>query len=97
MRFISLMDGTEMGDMLLIFKTDAPVEELKELERISNEVYLNSGDYDDIPIWSYVLKQKGYKFNYIDEHRNVTAYGTSGEWLKEKYPHIEEHYCIKNQ
>lgn len=96
MRFISLMDGTEMGDMLIIFKTDAPVKELKELERISNELYMSSGDYDDIPIWSYVLKQKGYVFNYIDEYRNVTVYGTSKEWLKEKYPQIEEHYCIES-
>lgn len=32
-RFISLAEGTGMGDLLLIFKTDAPVEELKKIRR----------------------------------------------------------------
>ena len=33
-RLITLSDGTGMGDELIIFKTNAPVEELKKLEKI---------------------------------------------------------------
>ena len=32
-RLITLSDGTGMGDELIIFKTNAPVEELKKLEK----------------------------------------------------------------
>lgn len=96
-RLVTLTDGTDMGGMMYVFKTNAPIEELKELERISNDVYINGGDYEDVPIWANVLKEKGYIFDYIDEHTNVTSFGTSSEWLKEKYPEIKEHYCIDNQ
>ena len=34
MRLITLSDGTSMGDSLIVFETDAPIEELKELERL---------------------------------------------------------------
>lgn len=96
-RLISLMDGTDMGGMVVIFETNAPVEELKKLEKISNDVYLNGGDYEDVPIWREELEEKGYIFEYVDEHRNVTAYGTSTDWLEDEYPEITEYYVIENQ
>lgn len=96
-RLITLCDGTGMGDSLIIFETNAPVEELKELEKISCQVYINGGDYEDIPIWAEVLIQKGYVFNCVEQHQHVTAYGTSTTWLENKYPEIKEHYTIENQ
>ena len=95
-RLFTLMNGTSMGDNLIVFETNAPIEELKELERISNDISLN-GEWEDIPNWMEVLEEKGYICTYVDEHRHVTAYGTSTSWLEEKYPQIKEHYCIENQ
>lgn len=31
MRLITLSDGTSMGDSLIVFETDAPIEELERL------------------------------------------------------------------
>ena len=96
-RLITLADGTTMGDMMIVFRTNAPVDELKELEKVSNDVYLNSGGEEDVPIWAEVLKNKGYVFDYVDEHQHITAFETSSEWLEKEYPRIAEHYCIENQ
>lgn len=96
-RWITLSDGSGMGDTLIVFKTNAPVEELKNLEKISNDLYKNGGSYEDIPIWAEVLTKKGYIFEYIDEHQHITAFETSTEWLEKKYPQILEHYIIENQ
>lgn len=41
MRYISLSDGTCMGDELIVFETNAPSEVLKELERVSCQIYKN--------------------------------------------------------
>lgn len=96
-RLISLTDGTDMGGMVIVFKTNAPSEELKELEKISNDIYINGGEEEDVPIWKNVLEEKGYVFDYVDEHEHVTAFRTSSDWLEEEYPQIAEHYCIDNQ
>ena len=97
MRRIILTDGTGMGDSVIIFETDAPACELKELERISCEVYINGGDYEDVPKWASVLNEKGYTFEYVDSHQHITPMGTSSEWLEDKYPEIAENYVIENQ
>ena len=96
-RLIALADGSTMGDMMIVFATNAPIEELKELEKISNDIYINGGDQEDVPIWAEVLKNKGYVFDYVDEHQHITALGISSEWLEKDYPQITEHYCIENQ
>lgn len=96
-RLITLTDGTDMGGMIIVFKTNAPIEELKELVKISNDIYINNGNEEDVPIWKNVLEEKGYVFDYVDEHEHVTAFRTSFDWLKEQYPQITEHYCIENQ
>ena len=96
-RMISLSDGTGMGDSLFIFHTNAPAEELKKLERTSCDIYKNGGCYEDVPRWKEVLEEKGYSFEYVDEHYHVTPFGTSDEWIEEKYPTITEHYAIENQ
>lgn len=44
MRLITLSDGTGMGDELIVFKTNAPEEELKKLENMSCEVYQKGGN-----------------------------------------------------
>ena len=95
-RLISLTDGTDMGGMVLVFETNAPIEELRKLEKISCDCYIN-GNEEDVPIWKYVLENKGYVFDYVDEHRNVTPYRTSTTWLEDEFPTITEHYCIENQ
>ena len=64
-RLITLSDGTGMGDELIIFKTNAPVEELKKLEKISCQVYLDGGDFEDVRIWAGVIGEKGYLFEYV--------------------------------
>ena len=91
-RLVSLMDGTAMNDQTIIFKTNAPAEELKELERISCEVYLNGGDYEDVPIWETVLNDKGYVFEYMDSSTNCGS-----EFLEHTYAYVTEHYIIENQ
>lgn len=91
-RLVSLMDGTAMNDQTIIFKTNAPAEELKELERISCEVYLNDGDYEDVPIWETVLNDKGYVFEYVDSSTNCGS-----EFLEHTYAYVTEHYIIENQ
>lgn len=96
-RYITLSDGTGMGDELIIFKTDAPAEELKNLERRSCQVYLDGGSSEDIPIWSEVITEKGYLFEYVDSHVHVSPYNTSGEWIKKNYLGIAENYVIENQ
>lgn len=96
-RLIALADGSTMGDMMIVFATNAPIEELKELEKSSNDIYINGGDEEDVPIWAEILKNKGYVFEYVDECRHITPLGTSSEWLKENYPRIAERYCIENQ
>lgn len=95
-RLVTLSDGTSMGDTLYVFDTNAPVDVLKDLEKVSNEAYANGND-DDVPSWGKELKTKGYTFCYIDEHQHVTPYGTSSEWLEERYSGIKEHYTIENQ
>lgn len=96
-RLITLTNGTDMGGTIIVFKTNAPVEELKELEKISNDIYINGGDDEDVPIWSNVLTDKGFSFDYVDDYQHVTTFGTSTEWLKNRYPQITEHYYIDNQ
>lgn len=95
-RLITLTDGTGMGDTIIVFSTNAPTEELKALERISNDIYNNSEDIGDVPIWADVLTAKGYVFEFIDECQHVTPFGNSSDWLEEKYSNIKEHYIIKN-
>lgn len=97
MRLIALSDGSGMGDMVIVFNTNAPIEELNNLEQICNDIYANDGNSEDIPIWSDVLNNKGYIFEYVDEHQHITPYGTSSDWLKSNYPQINEHYKIENQ
>jgi len=96
-RFITLTDGTDMGGKVIVFKTNAPVDTLKELEKISNDVYINGGYEEDVPIWADVLANNGYVFDYVDEYDHVSPFGTSSEWLEEEYPQITECYTIDNQ
>ena len=77
-RYITLSDGTGMDGELLIFLTNAPATLLKTLEKLSCEAIDRD---EDAPIWSNILKEAGYAFEYIDSHQHVTAYGTSTEWL----------------
>lgn len=97
MRLITLCDCTDMGGELIVFKTNAPESELKELERVSCEVYLNGGDYEDVPIWANVLAKKGYICEFVASHQHITPYGTSSQWLEDKFPEITETYTIENQ
>lgn len=97
MRLITLMDGTGMGNSLIVFETDAPVKELKELEKISCQVYIDKRDDSEVPIWSKVLSEKGYTFEYVNEHQHITPYGSSSDWIEREYPEIQEHYIIENQ
>lgn len=82
MRQISLSDGTGMGDELLIFETNAPINRLKELEKECCDIYKNGGDYDDIPIWEDVLTNEGYTFNLVASHQHITPFLSSKEWME---------------
>ena len=98
-RLITLTDGTGMGDALIIFKTNAPSDLLKSLEKDSCNVYINGGNYEDVPIWRDVLADKGYTLEYVDSCQHVTPYGTSTDWLENHDigSKIQEHYVIENQ
>jgi len=95
LRFIGLNNGTQMGDELIIFKTNAPAEELKKLEKISCEACAD-GRNEDVPIWSDVLTEKGYICEYENQHQHISPYGSSKSWQEENYPGIEI-YTIENQ
>lgn len=96
-RLITLSDGNGMGDELYIFETDAPVERLKELEKVSCDAYINGNGYDDVPHWASVLKSEGYAFDFVDSHAHINQWNSSGIWLENEYPKITEHYEIDNQ
>lgn len=96
-RRIALCDGTGMGDELIIFKTNAPVAELKKLEKQSCQVYLDGGEYDDVPNWGEVLVGKGYTFEFEDSCRHITPYTSSESWKERNYPDVKETYTIENQ
>lgn len=97
MRNIILVDGTGMDGTTCVFQTNAPVETLKELEKISCDAYITGGGAEDVPIWSKEVSKKGYEFTYVDEYPNVSPFGTADEWQKQKYPHVTEVYTIENQ
>ena len=97
LRLVILCDGTSMGDEMIIFKTNAPIERLKELENQSCQVYIDGGSYDDVPIWADILTDEGYAFEFLDEHQHVTPFVSSCEWLEDKYPEVTEKYIIENQ
>lgn len=96
-RMVTLSDGTSMGDELCVFKTNAPIIELKKLEEESCKVYLEGRDSSEVPIWADVLTEKGYCFDYVSGYAHISPFGTSSEWLKKNYPDITEHYVIENQ
>lgn len=88
LRKVLLQDGTCMGDELCVFRTNAPVERLKKLEKESCEIYKNGGSYDDIPIWSDVLSDEGYVFEYVFELDAVCG---------DDQDDVCEKYVIENQ
>ena len=100
-RYITLCDGTTMGDELLVVKTNAPAELLKSLEMKSCEAYLTDGDDATVPWWDEEVKKAGYDYEVIWSHTHVTAIYTSEEALEifeEKHnTKITEHYVIENQ
>lgn len=95
-RYITLCDGTDMGGELIIFHTNAPVSLLIQLEEQSCKASING---EEIPIWKEVVEANGFQFEYIDSCQNVTAHGTSDDWLMEHDigSKITEHYIIENQ
>ena len=97
-RYITLCDGTCMGDELLIFITDAPIDELKKLETLCNDMYKQEKN-PETPIWSDVLTSLGYKFEFVDSHAHITPFSSSSEWIAshEVYSKITEHYILENQ
>lgn len=97
LRLIILCNGTGMGDEMIVFKTNAPVERLKELEQQSCQIYIDGGSYDDVPIWLDVLTDEGYVFELVDEHQHITPFKSSSDWLEDKYSEITEKYIIENQ
>lgn len=48
-RLIAVDYGTSMGDDKVIVETDAPEDILRELEKESCQVYIDGGDYEDVP------------------------------------------------
>lgn len=95
-RYITLSTGSTMGDEIVILKTNAPQNLLKQLEKESNQAIL---DEKDPPIWVKQISEVGFDAEYVDSHRHVTAHGLSSEWLAEhpQYSKITEHYRIENQ
>ena len=96
-RRIGLNEGTGMGDILYIFDTNAPKEELKELEKVSCEAYISGNGEEDVPIWADVLSDKGYIFNWVADHQHISPYGDSKSWKENNYPEVTEIYTIENQ
>lgn len=98
-RLITVDYGTSMGDDKVVVETDAPEGILRELEKESCQVYIDGGDYEDVPDWRERIQQLGYVFLFVDSHPHVTAYASSTEWKEDNriYNRIREEYVIENQ
>lgn len=96
-RFIGVSNGSSMAGTMIIYETDAPATELKELEEKTNRINMDENSYEDVSNWFEPLKSKGYVFNYVAEHDHVSPYGTSKMWLENIYSDIQELYYIENQ
>ena len=94
-RYIGLNDGIYEGNVLIIFFTNAPKKDLKELEEKSCEVYKKGRGEKDVPIWSKVLNKKGYFLKYINSYKHTGFMKDAEKWQKEYYPDIEI-YTIDN-
>jgi hypothetical protein len=84
-RMIRLYDGEGMGDYVYIFRTNAPVPVLKELENCSK-------GKEEPPIWRNILIPMGYQFELVEECRHITPYTSSNRWLEKKFPKVTEAY-----
>lgn len=89
-RLIVLQDGTSMGDYIYLFRTDAPVSQLKKLLDECNRIYMNGGCEEDIPYWGEVIESEGYLFDPIDETCVCGSHVGN-------FDDIEERYVIENQ
>lgn len=96
-RLIALSDGTSMGGTLLVFKTNAPKELLKELQRRSCDAFITGNGEEDVPFWMCEIAEKGYECEYVAEHGHITPWGTSSSWLEINYPECKERYVIEDQ
>ena len=96
LRNIALNEGTGMDGTMYVFKTNAPVERLKALEKECNDIIDNGGDLCDVPNWKETLESEGFVFDWVNDHQHMTAYGTSDEWLEEEYPDVKEQYTIED-
>ena len=72
---------------LNVFADSVNNKNLVDMANAYNEEYLPNE----------VLEKEGYVFSYEDSHSNISVYGTSAEWLEEKYPDITEQYVIEDQ
>ena len=81
-RLITLSDGTGMGDELIIFRTNAPVEELKKLENVYCKAmefnfYINESEFEQYKSYLYSgsmqsMSQTAYrKINYEYINKNT--------------------------
>lgn len=88
LRLVALSDGTGMGDEVLVFKTNAPVNRLKELEKQSCEVYINGGDSEDVPMLDDPVITLDIESVSCDEEecKDLGIYTVSdlAEWCKNK-------------
>lgn len=88
-RFIACSTGSGMGDSMGIYKTNVPKKVFED------EIKKCQTEEDLTQLWRN-LEEK-YTLKFVDESRNVTAYGTSSDLLEDFPYKIKEVYCFEEK
>lgn len=99
-RLIAIAHGTKVRDELTIWKTNAPDKRIRELGYISTEVYMDGGDYGDLPDLHRILTGEGYSFQFVGCYINMPtswnkpeeAYENSKKAANRDYANISAWY-----
>ena len=94
-RYVAVSDGCGMGDSVYVFITNIPAETLKAFERFCQELSKIGYESDEMPNWAKTLDNDfDHVFEYVSDHQHVSPYGTSSDWLEDRFPEINEYYKL---
>ena len=99
-RLIAITHGTKLYDELTVWETNAPRKYIDPLTLISTEIYLDGGNYGDIPDLYRILTSEGYLFELVDRYQHTPtswknpwdAEENSKEKAKKEHADIAEWY-----
>ena len=89
-RLIAVSKAPCVSGPTIIFKTDAPEEYLERLEKLSHKNYRKEGKGIN---WVDAIRKKSYRIEAVDVYSE--DFLKPSDWLKEKYPEIQEFYSLR--